>query len=215
MLIRQSQILNKNINLNYCTDQLGLCKIAFPPQVLLHGGHDGQAIVWIHQDMDEAVQCRSKKTCTQTMQHISQVNPNPKDYKIQSYNTLNQAKWFTTVLLNLRSTFKLNSGHCKGYIRHIFNAPPPNEPLLTFFNFLLCLPHCVFEHTLATFGPDKTWKNGYLNRNWGTWAHCCVMWSLQKLQLRRPFLVFMQIYSLPISNLREMRTGNSQPSHMS
>lgn len=83
-LIVYKVFVKKNISLHYCTDQLRLCEIAFPPQVVVHGGNGGQAVVWIHQHMDEAVQCGSKETCTQIMPHISQVNPILKTY-LRSY----------------------------------------------------------------------------------------------------------------------------------
>lgn len=105
MLIRQivHEVFVFKKKLHYCTDQLGLCEITFPPQVLLHGRNDGQAVVWIHQHMDEAIQCGSKETCTQTMQHISQVIPILNTH-LKSYK-LDQAEWFTSVLWNLRNTF--------------------------------------------------------------------------------------------------------------
>lgn len=45
------------------TYQLGLSKVLLPPEVFVHGWNNGQAIVGIHENMDETVQGRSKETC--------------------------------------------------------------------------------------------------------------------------------------------------------
>lgn len=41
-------------------DQLPLSDVLFPPEVGTHGRDGGQAIVRVHEDMDEAVECRTK-----------------------------------------------------------------------------------------------------------------------------------------------------------
>lgn len=41
-------------------DQLPLSDVLFPPEVGTHGRDGGQTIVRVHEDMDEAVECRTK-----------------------------------------------------------------------------------------------------------------------------------------------------------
>lgn len=44
------------------TYQLGLRQVLLPPEVLVHGREDGQPVVGVHEDVDEAVQGRAKET---------------------------------------------------------------------------------------------------------------------------------------------------------
>ena len=44
------------------TSQLGLRQVLLPPEVLVHGREDGQPVVGVHEDVDEAVQGRAEET---------------------------------------------------------------------------------------------------------------------------------------------------------
>lgn len=44
------------------TYQLGLRQVLLPPEVLVHGWEDGQPVVGVHEDVDEAVQGRAEET---------------------------------------------------------------------------------------------------------------------------------------------------------
>lgn len=47
-----------------CAHQLQGCEVFFPPQVLLHVGADGsQAVVGVHDDVDEGVQQADEERC--------------------------------------------------------------------------------------------------------------------------------------------------------
>lgn len=53
----------------WCTNQLSLREVAFPPQVFLQGGDGRQAVVRVHQHVDETVQGRPKETFKQIEQN--------------------------------------------------------------------------------------------------------------------------------------------------
>lgn len=46
------------------TYQLGLGEVPLPPQVPVHGRKHRQAVVGVHEDVDEAVQGGPEETCT-------------------------------------------------------------------------------------------------------------------------------------------------------
>lgn len=45
------------------TYQLGLGEVPLPPQVPVHGRKHRQAVVGVHEDVDEAIQGRPEETC--------------------------------------------------------------------------------------------------------------------------------------------------------
>lgn len=51
---------SKSRRRGHVTHQLPLSDVLLPPEVRTHGGDGRQAVVRVHEDMDEAVKCGTK-----------------------------------------------------------------------------------------------------------------------------------------------------------